>query len=394
MKKISILFALVLTTIICGAQTRQKTANDMVRINQIQNLAVKSTYEHRMVSFRSDDNYESSNFSYDNHGRLIAVREYVAGEYEVIDSISYNDQNQLVKISGWQKMGATWKNVYYVDYTYDVAGNIASRTNYNNMSDGWTMGGIYTYTYNDNHQIVLTVLHMMNILYQKIEYTYDSYGQLADETWYNYNGYGVSPDEKITYYYSNGKLDHTQDSTTENDGATWDYNGEELYVYDQYGNVTEYHRFNRGGAETGRSEYEFNYDMPLSTTQMPWHPEIERPKSYTFNNVHAMTTEHWYTVDVDWVLQYVCDYFYYYDDYVSIAERHQPTVNVYPNPTEGRLTIQAEQVINTYVFNAMGQLVKTFGATNEIDLSNMANGIYTLRVKTQNGTAFQQVVLQ
>lgn len=389
MKKISILFALVTIMSVCGAQTRQKTSKDMIRINRIEQLATKSEYRTHMSHFRSDDNIEVTNFYYDNRGRLIAVRDYNAGEYEVIDSIFYNDKNQLVKLAGWQKFGATWRNVYYIDYTYDAAGNLASRTNYNNI-DGWQMGGIYTYSYNDRHQIVLTQLDLGGTLFQKIEYTYNADNKLAEELWYSYNGYGVEPDEKLTYYYQNGNLEYTEDSVSENGGATWQLNGLETYVNDQYGNVLEYHRYNRGGTETRRQEYEYDYDMPLTSTLMPRNPEMERP--YSFNNAHAYTVEHFWTVDVDWVLQYMCDYLYYYDQYLGIDNRSQANVNIYPNPTEGRIAIEAEQVVSTDVYNAMGQLVATFGATNQIDITNMPAGVYTLRVRTQNGTATQQVV--
>lgn len=391
MKKICILSALLLTIAVCGAQTRQKMSADMTRINRLEKLVAKSNYEHRMTNFRSDDNYESTTFSYDRQGRLNAVREYVAGEYEVIDSIFYNEQGQLVKLAGWQKMSANnWKNVYYVDYGYDAAGNISSRTNYNNI-DGWQLGGVYSYTYNDQHQITLTILTMANTIFQKIEYTYAD-GQLFEELWYSYNGYGVSPDEKMTYYYENGLLSHVDDSASDDEGRTWANNGRQIYAYDEYGNCTEYHRYNSERTETNRSEYEYETNLPLSTTQIPWHPELERPKTY--QNVHAYTVEHWYTVDVDWVLQYVCDYLYYYDNYTSIAERNEPQLSLYPNPTEGRVAIQAEQVQSTMVFNSVGQTVKTFGATSQIDLSDLPAGIYMLRVKTAEGVSMKQVVLQ
>lgn len=391
MNKLSIFFALMLIVSVCGAQTRQKTSKDMVRIKAIEQMATKSDYQKRLTSSRSDDNIEISNYYYDNYGRLQAVRDYMAGEYEVIDSVFYNNQGQLVKLSGWQKMGTTWKNVYYIDYTYDAAGNLASRTNYNNQ-DGWQMGGIYTYTYNDQHKIILTELTMTDILFQKIEYSYYADGSLRDELWYSYNGWGVQPDEKLTHIYENGRLISIQDSTSDNGGSSWNFNGEETFVYDQYGNTLEYHRYNRGGTETRRQVYEYEYNLPLSTTQIPWHPDLEHLDTYS--NTHAYVTEHYWTVDVDWVLQYMCDYFYYYDDYVGIADRPQVELSVYPNPTTGRITVQAEQVKSISVYNTLGQVVKVYGQTNTIDLSDLGTGVYTLCVRTQNGSAVQQVVLQ
>mgnify|MGYP002622751766 FL=1 len=69
-------------------------------------------------------------------------------------------------------------------------------------------------------------------------------------------------------------------------------------------------------------------------------------------------------------------------------------VKVYPNPTEGRLTIEAEALRQVTVFNPMGQIVaqkETTGNQVTVDLQGVAAGLYLLRVATENGTIMKQV---
>jgi hypothetical protein len=51
-----------------------------------------------------------------------------------------------------------------------------------------------------------------------------------------------------------------------------------------------------------------------------------------------------------------------------------------PNPTTGKFTIYGTNVKNVEVYNMFGALVHTIDNSNEIDLSNFAQGIYTLRL--------------
>lgn len=393
MKKISILLALVLTVMVANAQVKQKVAPDFVRINMIEQMAAKASYQHRLTQIQSTDNYEDNNYYYDNTGRLIAVREYRQGEYEVIDSVYYNDQNQLVKLAGFQKMSATiWRNVYYIDYTYDQNGNLTSRTNYNFFGNEWNLGGVYTYYFNSNNQHIRTELVMADMLFQKIEFAYDG-NNLVSELWYDYDGSGVTADYKRTYHYESGLLKHVDDSSSSDGGRSWQNGSRDVYTYDDHGNVTEFQSYNPNRLVTNRCVYTLDYDLQMSSTQIPWHPELEvRPKSYTNNN--CIIFEEYWGLDTEGELQHICDYDYTYEGYTSIRHNERPAISLYPNPTQGRLVVEADQVLSTTVFNAMGQTVKTFGPASQLDLSDLPTGIYTLSVKTAHGTAVQQVVRQ
>lgn len=70
------------------------------------------------------------------------------------------------------------------------------------------------------------------------------------------------------------------------------------------------------------------------------------------------------------------------------------TVSVYPNPANNVINVNASSNINTIeVFNMMGQKVAAFDANNttaNINVSTLANGIYTMRITTENGVSNQK----
>jgi len=76
---------------------------------------------------------------------------------------------------------------------------------------------------------------------------------------------------------------------------------------------------------------------------------------------------------------------------VSINNAEQVSTNLYPNPTTGMVTIEAESFQNATVIDMTGRVVMTSN-NNVIDMSNLNNGVYMVRINTANGTATQKIV--
>lgn len=77
--------------------------------------------------------------------------------------------------------------------------------------------------------------------------------------------------------------------------------------------------------------------------------------------------------------------------YDAIEEMdHQ--VMVYPNPTSEAFYIQGVEPVEVQVFNVLGQRVKTFENTNQINVSDWAKGVYVLRITAADGMVFERKV--
>jgi hypothetical protein len=67
-------------------------------------------------------------------------------------------------------------------------------------------------------------------------------------------------------------------------------------------------------------------------------------------------------------------------------------VIVYPNPTHGMLTIGVDDVLKVEVMDVVGRLVAVFRNTNILDISNLEDGAYTLRITLPQGTIIRKVL--
>ncbi len=66
--------------------------------------------------------------------------------------------------------------------------------------------------------------------------------------------------------------------------------------------------------------------------------------------------------------------------------------DVFPNPTNGVVTIASEEVTRVEVMDASGRKVLTVENSNRIDLSNMPSGVYMLQITTLQGKALKRVI--
>ena len=82
-------------------------------------------------------------------------------------------------------------------------------------------------------------------------------------------------------------------------------------------------------------------------------------------------------------------------NHVGIADVVNPEgMSIYPNPTSGKLTIVGEGVTKVEVFDQNGRIADTFLNANEVDISHLPTGAYTLRITLHNGTAVKRVIKQ
>jgi photosystem II stability/assembly factor-like uncharacterized protein len=63
-----------------------------------------------------------------------------------------------------------------------------------------------------------------------------------------------------------------------------------------------------------------------------------------------------------------------------------PSLTVFPNPTNDKIVIEGIRPTEVQVYNTLGQLVKTAKGSNEINMENLVEGVYLLKVTDKEGT--------
>ena len=78
----------------------------------------------------------------------------------------------------------------------------------------------------------------------------------------------------------------------------------------------------------------------------------------------------------------------------GISQNVESGVTVYPNPATDVLNIStADEVQRVEIFNMQGQLVKVeTGDVNTVSVKELANGMYTVKLTTVNGTSMHKIV--
>ncbi len=343
----------------------------------------------RLVQRLSSDAFEAKTFSYDWHGTITAVKDSIDDEM-LIDSITYDALNHVTRVDGYQLLSQGWTHVYYLEFTYDEDGNMIRRKNYNSFGTAdFTQGGVYDYIY-ENGRLVRHDMYFGNydLLGEKCFYIYNAEGQCVEELSLDgiedldsslkivntYDDQGrIST--KTTYYYGN---------------YGWDLGPTDYFTYDESGNCIDHSTKDQYGQYVDRHLYDYDLSVSANSVHMPYYiPELAFPEG--FDDPNQRVLEHWYTLDDNHVLQYICDYEYVYsDEPLGISNVETTTMKVSPNPTQGVLSVEWDDEIdgNVAVYDLCGrlmQMTKVVGSQLMLDISDLPSGIYILKTTYDNG---------
>ena len=79
--------------------------------------------------------------------------------------------------------------------------------------------------------------------------------------------------------------------------------------------------------------------------------------------------------------------------YDAVEGNKDSEITLYPNPAKEKVTIEGLEAAEVQVFNAFGQLVKTIQGTNEINVSDLPQGVYLLRITDAEGKVYTNKIM-
>ena len=80
----------------------------------------------------------------------------------------------------------------------------------------------------------------------------------------------------------------------------------------------------------------------------------------------------------------------------GFGEATTSPLNIYPNPSEGFIAVELEGLQKVMVYNALGQILfskEAIGDFMRLDLSGFENGLYWIKVMSQNGAIVKSIVI-
>ena len=176
-----------------------------------------------------------------------------------------------------------------------------------------------------------------------------------------------------------------------------DYAGRELYIAFRHFNCTDQYILNIDNVELTSGSKENRSEEVLGVMVFRG-DELLTPEPITGN---SFVEEFPSDVEEEYCIRVV------YQDYsmaceqcvtvqpVNVEEQSANDINIYPNPTDGVLNIEIESMTRITIFNAMGQVVydnEVVSDRETVDMTQYNEGMYLLRITTENGVITEKVV--
>lgn len=349
----------------------------------------------------SSDDLEYEKYAYNADLLLQATNTLTENGDKLIDTLSYDAFNNIVKLDIYQHLNGTWTYVSYIDYTYDENGNRLTRSNYNSFgTPNFTLGGVYNYFYDEDNKQTHWEMYMGGTdLMQICTLTYNNDGQVVQEIGQDAFMGTMEDSWKIDYQYnSDGTLKSSAQSFW---SGYWSVYGTEFFYYDNNKNCIKWDHKD-GNTVTNRKEYEYNIAYSVDQLVMPVEPEFDTKNLVAMANM--VTVQHWYTEDYGGNLVYVCDYIYDYDtlNYTGVSNQSLAATDLrlYPNPASDLVTVISNNAIisNVDVIDNTGKVVLSKSHLNKekvnLDLTILKSGIYYVRLATSKGMLTERLIVQ
>ncbi|MDD2635303.1 MAG: Omp28-related outer membrane protein [Bacteroidales bacterium] len=74
----------------------------------------------------------------------------------------------------------------------------------------------------------------------------------------------------------------------------------------------------------------------------------------------------------------------------SVENQTLIKTNTYPNPVTNKLLLDTDKKVQFAIFNATGQMVKKGSTQNEIDVSELENGLFIIQIDSDNGKSINK----
>ncbi len=361
--------------------------------------------KYRIAHFYAEDGWQTWDYNYSDatSTNMVSINEAEFFEnppLEIIDSLGYDANGNIVRLDTWQKFEGEWILACYVEYTYNDMGLRTSRTNYNNFEGDFELGGVYRYYYDADGKMTNWAMEFFGMEdYETCTMEYNEDGTLKSEVGmiYDFSTYNMEYSYMFEYAYDDNK-NMVRRTEYFYELEAWVPKALMLNEYDEFGNCVVEELATMSGHVSDRKIY--TYDTNISIDDVYHYPNPEEDQPALPQMKSMVKSYEYYTENDSYELVYVTDYMFDYEVYeegttdtTAVAEVNKVAANIYPNPAKDYVMIQSEadyvEVVDVY-----GRVVFATEMTDmlKVDMSNFATGVYFVRLQANGETSVQKIM--
>ena len=401
-----LVFLAAMTCTVVSASAQQ-TRNEQDLLKQMQGKIKQvekwnryaNTFSEQLDSVYGD--FQKSVFGYDERFNCVNIDYYWFYDdwmYDYTEKYAYDERDRITMI-----MDSTEGHASKSVFLYENGEWISDEYEYELDGDEWIAIGKYTYEYDSDGHMVLSVGYALEedwVPENKMTWEYedgkllnDIYYYHGENSWnpltrndYYYNAEGLCRERlqshwegdwteswKVEYEYDEAGNRHTETTSTIYELDDWVYTYMTEYFYDANGNcyssASYYNDDLRDWELESTMTYNYDFSVQVETVAgiwMVWDDEL--PIHNKLLNWQLRANDDAYTTT------------FYYSECEGLNEKPGSSLTVYPNPAREKITIDGAEVTEVQIYNALGQLVKTVRDTNEISVTGLAEGVYLVRI--------------
>ena len=360
--------------------------------------AFAQNYTMRISGYMSEDGYEAFDYIYETpEGTdLVCINKHdFITPMEFIDSITRDERGNILRLATWQFFEGEWILACYCDYTYNDMNLRMTRKNYNNLpEEGITLGGTYTYEYDENGNMTDWALDFSGVRYQEATISYNDKGQKEAETimQYDYATYYLEDAYLTEYEYDeNGNMIRSIEYY--NDLETWVPNFFKTNEFDEFNNcIKQETRGSENGVVQERRVYEYDLTKKAENVYYYPNPELDFPQLPPMYNM-LKSMDYSAQNDANELVPVTTYLFGYEVIGEESVEELSFDASIYPNPVKDYVKIESEadyvEIVDIY-----GRVMfesEMRGMLN-VDMSGFSSGIYFVRLHSDGETSVQKIM--
>ena len=354
--------------------------------------ALAQETEYRITSQKSIDCDNETLFAYNSSGSInpSCVKEIIdLWGKENIDSLFYDADGKIISRDYYEYYEGETEHIAHAEYFYNEQG---LKTNVKYFDgDGYRqeLSEEVFFYYNDNNQMIRMEYSIDGVVEEKYEYSYNDKGLMLEEIAYEDYGWGFTSYEKTKFYYEENYL--VKEEYYIYMETDWD-----LYAYNEY-------EYDNGNCITELTYYygevynkvEYTHDLNINAEYVYTFSDPDNDYLPVPTHVNMITGFSEYVPGYEsHELELSCVYDFTYEELgVSVMELSLSS-NIYPNPVEDILNVEAENIDLVELYDIYGRKLYSEEKSDNvrIDMNNFSSGVYFVKIYSEGKSSVEKIM--